>query len=72
MKRGLKGKAMKAAKAALYLRVSTEEQTEAQTIQNQRDYLKAYCELNKIEVFKVYADDGVSSTLAFSDRPLGK
>jgi len=59
-------------KAALYLRVSTEEQTEAQTIQNQRDYLKAYCELNKIEVYEAYIDEAISGTLAFEDRPAGK
>jgi DNA invertase Pin-like site-specific DNA recombinase len=43
-------------KAALYLRVSTVEQTTL----NQELELREYCKRNNIEVFKVYKDEGVS------------
>lgn len=57
--------------AAIYLRVSTEEQREAQTIETQRQFAKQYCELHQIQVFKVYSDDGVTGTLALAQRPAG-
>lgn len=43
-------------KAALYLRVSTIEQTTF----NQELELKKYCSNNNIEVYKIYKDEGVS------------
>lgn len=45
-------------KGALYLRVSTTDQTTL----NQELELKKYCELNNIEVFRIYKDEGVSGS----------
>lgn len=45
-------------KAALYLRVSTSEQTTL----NQELELKKYCELNNINIYKIYKDEGVSGS----------
>ena len=45
-------------KGALYVRVSTKDQTTL----NQELKLKKYCELEGIEVFKIYRDEGVSGT----------
>lgn len=45
-------------KAGLYLRVSTADQTTL----NQELELKKYCELNNIEVFRIYKDEGVSGS----------
>jgi len=50
-------------KAALYLRVSTSEQTTL----NQELELNKYCELQGIEVYKIYKDEGVSG--AKTSRP---
>jgi len=44
--------------AGLYLRVSTTEQTTL----NQELELKKYCELNNIEIFRIYKDEGVSGS----------
>lgn len=45
-------------KAAIYARVSTEEQS----TENQVTLCKAYCERMEHEVFKVYVDEGVSGS----------
>jgi len=50
-------------KAALYLRVSTVDQTTL----NQEIELKDYCKRNKIEIFKIYKDEGISG--AKTKRP---
>lgn len=50
-------------KAALYLRVSTTDQTTL----NQEIALKKYCENNDIEIYKVYKEEGVSG--AKTSRP---
>jgi len=50
-------------KAGLYLRVSTSDQTTL----NQELELKRYCEINRIEIFKIYRDEGVSG--AKTSRP---
>ncbi len=49
---------VKIMKAALYLRVSTADQTTL----NQELELKKYCELNQLEIYKVYKDEGVSGS----------
>lgn len=43
-------------KVAIYLRVSTREQT----TMNQEINLKEYCERNDYEIYKIYKDEGVS------------
>jgi DNA invertase Pin-like site-specific DNA recombinase len=57
---------------ALYLRVSSEEQRERETIDIQREFLEQYCRLYGLEVADVYADDGVSGTIPLHERPEGK
>ena len=47
-------------KAALYIRVSTEEQVEGFSLQAQRDTLTDYCKKNSIDVFDIYSDEGIS------------
>jgi len=58
-------------KAAMYLRVSTEEQLDKQTILNQRQYGERYFALHNILIYCWYADDGVSGTLPLNQRPEG-
>jgi site-specific DNA recombinase len=56
---------------AVYLRVSTEEQRERQSIQTQRDFAQRYCDLHQLPIHEMYADDGVSGTLPLHARPAG-
>src|ERR1035438_7285031 len=56
---------------AVYLRVSTEEQRERQSIETQRDFGERYCQLHALAIHKVYADDGVSGMVQLEDRPEG-
>ena len=56
---------------AVYLRVSTDEQRERQSINTQRDFADRYCALHNLAVFRVYADDGVSGTIPVEKRPEG-
>jgi len=54
-------------KAALYARVSTEEQTKNYSIENQIENLRKYCQEHNYEIFKEYIDPGYSGTAL--DRP---
>ena len=54
---------------AAYLRVSSEEQRERQTIATQRDFAERYCALHSLAVYRTYADDGVSGTVPLDQRP---
>ena len=56
---------------AVYLRVSTEEQRERQSIATQREFGERYCQLHSLVVSRVFADDGVSGTVALDQRPDG-
>jgi site-specific DNA recombinase len=56
---------------AVYLRVSTEEQRERQSIATQREFAERYCQLHNLPVFRAYADDGVSGTVPLENRPEG-
>jgi len=47
-------------KAALYVRVSTDEQVEGYSLTAQTNLLTAYCKKENIEVYKIYADEGIS------------
>ena len=58
-------------RVALYLRVSSEEQREAGTIQTQRAELQRHTAARGFEVFDVYGDDGVSGTIPLHERPAG-
>src|ERR1022692_3170003 len=57
---------------ALYLRVSTDEQRERQSIVTQREFGQRYCELHQLPVYEAFADDGVSGTVSIETRPSGK
>ncbi|HMO41502.1 MAG TPA: recombinase family protein [Saprospiraceae bacterium] len=50
-------------KVGIYVRVSTSEQT----TENQVRELQAHCQRQGMDVFKVYADEGISGSV--SDRP---
>lgn len=54
-------------RAALYLRVSTQEQTENYSIEAQRERLEAYCKSRGWVVYNAYIDGGYSG--ANMDRP---
>jgi site-specific DNA recombinase len=54
-------------KAAMYLRVSTEEQRERQSIATQRTFAERFCTTNNISPYGWYEDDGVSGTIPFSN-----
>jgi len=56
---------------ALYLRVSTEEQRERQTILTQREFGERYTALHQLPVYRAYADDGVSGTVPLEKRSEG-
>lgn len=55
----------------VYVRVSTEEQRERQSIATQRDFAGRYCDLHQLPVHALYADDGVSGTVPLDRRPEG-
>lgn len=58
-------------KAAMYLRVSTEEQKDKQTIASQRSYGERYCAIHNMLVYSWYTDDGISGMIPFGQRPEG-
>ena len=39
---------------AVYLRVSTEEQRDRQSIQTQREFAERYCALHQLTIYEVY------------------
>lgn len=48
--------------AVLYTRVSTEDQADQGTIDNQIEFGNKYCDLHQIPLQKIYKDDGISGT----------
>ena len=58
-------------KAAIYLRVSTEEQREKQSIATQRAFAESYCATHALSPYGWYEDDGVSGMIALEQRPAG-
>jgi site-specific DNA recombinase len=56
---------------AVYLRVSTEEQRERQSIETQREFAERYRQMYNLPVFRVYTDDGVSGTVPLERREEG-
>src|SRR5579859_1430465 len=52
----------------IYLRVSSEEQRERQSIETQRDFAMKYCDLHQLQIHETYADDGVSGTVPIARR----
>ena len=59
-------------KVALYLRVSSDEQRERESIKTQREFFDQYCDLYGLEVTDTYADNGVSGTIPLHERPEGR
>lgn len=57
---------------AAYLRVSTEEQKERKSIENQRTLINSFCEREGISNVEWLEDDGVSGTTPIGLRPAGK
>src|SRR5579864_3625943 len=55
----------------VYVRVSTEEQRERQSIVTQREFGARYCDLHELPVHQTFADDGVSGTVPLELRPGG-
>ncbi len=66
------GHGAKPERVALYLRVSSEEQRDAGTIQTQRESLERYATQHGFEVVELYADDDVSGTFLLHERPEGR
>lgn len=59
-------------KVAVYCRVSTEEQKERQSIDNQVAYAKDFCQKQGYLINDFYLDNGVSGTIPFDEREGGK
>ena len=55
-----------------YCRVSTIEQTEGTSIQNQINMIESYCVMKGINLTSTYIDGGVSGSIPLSERPQGK
>jgi site-specific DNA recombinase len=56
----------------IYLRVSTEEQRERQSIVTQREFGERYCQLHRLPIHAMYPDDGVSGTVPLEGRTAGR
>jgi site-specific DNA recombinase len=65
------GHGPKPERVALYLRVSSEEQRERETIGLQAQFFSDYTRLYGLEVIHTYTDDGVSGTIPLAERPEG-
>jgi len=57
---------------ALYMRVSSEDQAERETIDAQRYFLRQFTNLYQLPVADEYADDGITGTLPLGERPEGR
>ncbi len=58
-------------RVAAYLRVSSEDQKERKTIENQLEFATKYCDLHQLEIVDWYKDDGVTGTLPIEEREEG-
>lgn len=47
--------------AAIYIRVSTREQTDGYSLDSQQRILLDFCKAKKYDVYKIYADEGISA-----------
>ena len=62
---------MSQVRAAIYARVSTDEQASRGTIENQIHSCRDYCEKAGFEVIEEFLDEGVSGTIPLIERPEG-
>lgn len=58
-------------RVAVYVRVSTTEQAERQTIEAQVIACRNYCEAKGYQIMAEFLDDGVSGMVPFEERPEG-
>lgn len=58
-------------RVAIYCRVSSEDQQERGTIENQIEFATKYCDLHQLEIVDWYKDDGVTGTIPLEMRPEG-
>jgi DNA invertase Pin-like site-specific DNA recombinase len=59
-------------KAVGYIRVSTEEQADSgRSLDAQKRRIEEWCAARKYELVQVFADEGVSASIALKDRPAG-
>lgn len=56
---------------AVYVRVSSEDQADRGTIQNQVEFATKYCDLHQLLIGEWYRDDGISGTIPLEKRPDG-
>jgi site-specific DNA recombinase len=66
------GAGRKRVRAALYARVSTEEQRERESIQSQLEFGRRYAATHEITIVGEYADEAVSGTVPFQMRLEGR
>src|SRR5262245_32429688 len=57
-------------RVAAYLRVSSEEQKQKNTVETQRGPVEQHCVTNGLEVHNWYIDEGVSGTTRWRSAPL--
>lgn len=55
-----------------YTRVSTDIQTERESIEVQEESIRRFCDLNGLHLVKCYRDEGVSGTVRFEERGSGR
>ncbi len=56
----------------VYVRVSSEDQAERGTIENQIEFANKYCDLHQLGHIEFYKDDGVTGTISLEEREVGK
>jgi hypothetical protein len=66
------GHSPKPERVGLYMRVSSEEQRDRETIEIQREFLEQFRSLYELEVAEIYEDDGISGTIPLHERPEGR
>jgi DNA invertase Pin-like site-specific DNA recombinase len=59
-------------RCAVYCRVSSEDQAERGTIENQVEFATKYCDLHQLKIVCWYKDEGVTGTLPLEKRPEGE
>jgi DNA invertase Pin-like site-specific DNA recombinase len=55
-------------RAALYIRVSSADQVKGYSLEAQEDLLRCYAKEHDIDIYKLYADEGISANKALSKR----
>jgi site-specific DNA recombinase len=59
-------------RVAVYMRVSSDEQRERETIEIQDGFLGQYADLYKLNIVAEYRDEGISGTVPLHERPEGR